>query len=169
MELSNPASALSERWLTDAVRARNEDADTVDSVAAIGSHSVAAVSGEHSRVQLWTPGGSARRVYVDAVWIGVVSATPVRMKLEDTQHGSLVGAPIYKRETGDLPHVLPQGDTVATLPTFEFFSTQLNNNQSMRVGFNRPVSFINGWGLTVYTVATNIALDVTFEWREFLL
>jgi len=153
--------------MTDAVRARNEDADTVDGIAFIGRRSIDTPAGEYPRAQLYISSGQSLVAFLDTLLISTFPEDDVGILIETNDIGSPTD-PSTNKDTGGFPsNVDLNGDSVVSQPTGESLRFTLPSKSVFRLPFNRPFRINAGYGLTVFARTAGTLLDVVFEWREF--
>ena len=144
-------------------------ARTLGGIAMMGYGVIAAVAAKFSRVQLWNPAGSGKRLCVESV-IGSTGATPTFMYAQYSAAplGTLIQNGISKMSGGTASVATINVDTTAVSAVWAgtLFAISLPASGSLPQKLVEPIVLMPGSGLIMWATTGNADLGTSFEWYE---
>lgn len=142
-------------------------ARTLSGTSFIGIGAVNGTAGVYTQVQLWNPGGSGKRLVVEAVG-GNVSGNPLVLVWGFTNAalGSVIQQGLSKLAGGAASVAQLQTGTTAVAPTPTLFNMSLPAATSFPEKMNEPIVLPPNYGLICVATTVNNGFGATFEWYE---
>lgn len=128
-----------------------------------------AMAAQYSRVQLWNPAASGKRLIVESMDMTTAgAAASAFLTFNTTQLATLVGAGVAKRSSAAVGTGLICTDTTATQPAAggDMFSLSLAAASYGPQKFTEPLCIDPGYGLVLWGAGQNVQFGCTFEWFE---
>ncbi|KVT87474.1 hypothetical protein WK59_09325 [Burkholderia ubonensis] len=127
------------------------------------------VAGQYTRVQLWNPAASTKRIVIETVTpLSGAATEAMALAFNTAQLTTLVGAGVSKLAGGAAATGAVYTDTTATASTAAqdaiMFQMAANSNQQYKLV--EPIVLPPGNGLIVWGQSVNVGLGATFEWYE---
>lgn len=128
------------------------------------------VAAQYTRVQLWNPAGSAKRIVLENL-IGLATTTGAavgHIRLINTALGTLSGTGNSKLAGGAASVMELRTDTTATVSPNSAALASLSIPVSQMQPYKpvEPLIVPPGWGVVYWGTAGNIDFGVSFEWYE---
>ncbi|WP_404993335.1 hypothetical protein [Cupriavidus pauculus] len=144
-------------------------ARTMGGIAMMAYGVVSGAAAKFSRVQLWNPAGSGKRICLETV-IGNTGATPTfsYAQFMTTPLGTLIQNGMSK-QAGGAPSVAEiRVDTTSTSAVWPgtLVAISLPASSSLPQRFAEPVIIMPGYGMVMYATTINADLGASFEWYE---
>ncbi|WP_175771716.1 hypothetical protein [Burkholderia ambifaria] len=140
---------------------------TLANVAFAGFSASAAVAAAYSRLQLWNPANSGKRVVVEAMWLWSQAAATILLQDSTAALANTYEAASPKLLGGTAGAALCMYDTTAAQPaTPSIMAVQVVAQQLQIVKFAEPIVVPPGHGLLAASQGVNMTATANFEWYE---
>ncbi|NUO87669.1 MAG: hypothetical protein HOQ37_16370 [Cupriavidus sp.] len=145
-------------------------ARTLGGIAFSGYAASAAVAAQYSRLQLWNPAGSGKRLVVESVtqMTGSTGANGITMGFNAVALTTAIAFGLCKRSgvADSTAGQLRSDSTAAAAGAFNMMGSSLPASNTYQQKPVEPVLLEPGYGLVMQGASVNIAVSGMFEWYE---